>query len=123
MFWVDDSRRTPTIGQSKPRRKVRKIARDQRDRMRRGTNQRGRADVPFGSIAPDQCSRRLRQMSALPPINRDAFISNHKLASLPGLDPAIHPASKDFLRSRWMRGSGRAHDADENMIQPNRDAL
>ena len=38
-------------------------------------------------------------------LNRDAFISNHKLASLPGFDPAIHPVSKDFLRSRWMRGS------------------
>ena len=38
-------------------------------------------------------------------LNRDAFISNHKLPSLPGLDPAIHPTSKDFLRSRWMRGS------------------
>ncbi|TMJ37237.1 MAG: hypothetical protein E6G86_17550 [Alphaproteobacteria bacterium] len=36
---------------------------------------------------------------------RDAFVSNHMLASLPGQDPAIHPASKDFLRSRWMRGS------------------
>ena len=35
---------------------------------------------------------------------RDAFVSNHMLASLPGQDPAIHPASKDFLRSRWMRG-------------------
>ncbi|TMJ38172.1 MAG: L,D-transpeptidase [Alphaproteobacteria bacterium] len=37
-------------------------------------------------------------------LNRDAFISNHKLASLPGPDPAIHPASKHFFRSRWMRG-------------------
>jgi len=27
-----------------------------------------------------------------------------KMASLPGPDPAIHPASKHFFRSRWMRG-------------------
>ena len=36
------------------------------------------------------------------------FMWNQRLASLPGLtrlDPAIHPTSKDFLRSRWMRGS------------------
>src|SRR5437867_2776966 len=40
-------------------------------------------------------------------LNRDAFISNYKLASLPGLtrpDPATHPASKRFSRTRWMRG-------------------